>query len=233
MRKIIVMAASLLVLSTAAMAQQTETYPSYITVNGNAEREVTPNEIYVKIVIDESDSRSKVTVADQERKMVAELKKLGIDVEKDLQVGDMSGDLTNYVFRRDQVQTQKSYVLKVSSADMLNKVFQALGQMNISKMSLLKVTRNDLDKIRMELRTEAIKNAQTIAVTLAEAIGQKAGKAFMITDNNYGNGGVIYYDFAVTGARSKAEAAPAADDTTLEFQNIKLNCSVNARFVLE
>lgn len=69
------MAAGLLMLSTAASAQQTEAYPSYIIVTGNAEREVTPDEIYVGITIDESDSRSgKVTVAEQERKMVAELK---------------------------------------------------------------------------------------------------------------------------------------------------------------
>ena len=80
MKKLLIMAAGLLMLSTAASAQQTEAYPSYIIVTGNAEREVTPDEIYVGITIDESDSRSgKVTVAEQERKMVAELKKLGID----------------------------------------------------------------------------------------------------------------------------------------------------------
>lgn len=118
-------------LSTAASAQQTEAYPSYIIVTGNAEREVTPDEIYVGITIDESDSRSgKVTVAEQERKMVAELKKLGIDVDKDLQVGDMSGDLKSYVLRRDRVQTQKNYVLKVSDAATLGKVFQSLQAPN-------------------------------------------------------------------------------------------------------
>ena len=106
MKKLLIMAAGLLMLSTAASAQQTEAYPSYIIVTGNAEREVTPDEIYVGITIDESASRSgKVTVAEQERKMVAELKKLGIAVDKDLQVGDMSGDLKSYVLRRDRVQT--------------------------------------------------------------------------------------------------------------------------------
>jgi len=161
MKKLLIMAAGLLMLSTAASAQQTEAYPSYIIVTGNAEREVTPDEIYVGITIDESDSRSgKVTVAEQERKMVAELKKLGIDVDKDLQVGDMSGDLKSYVLRRDRVQTQKNYVLKVSDAATLGKVFQALAAIDISRMNLIKATRSDLEQIKLELRAEAMKNAR-------------------------------------------------------------------------
>ena len=223
MKKLLIMAAGLLMLSTAASAQQTEAYPSYIIVTGNAEREVTPDEIYVGITIDESDSRSgKVTVAEQERKMVAELKKLGIDVDKDLQVGDMSGDLKSYVLRRDRVQTQKNYVLKVSDAATLGKVFQALAAIDISRMNLIKATRSDM------------KNARRSADTLAEAIGQKAGKAFMIIDNNYYGSGTVYFNDAMPVARSaKMEAAATDTGASLEFQDMKINCSVNVRFVLE
>ena len=231
MKKLLIMAAGLLMLSTAASAQQTEAYPSYIIVTGNAEREVTPDEIYVGITIDESDSRSgKVTVAEQERKMVAELKKLGIDVDKDLQVGDMSGDLKSYVLRRDRVQTQKNYVLKVSDAATLGKVFQALAAIDISRMNLIKATRSDLEQIKLELRAEAMKNARRSA----EAIGQKAGKAFMIIDNNYYGSGTVYFNDAMPVARSaKMEAAATDTGASLEFQDMKINCSVNVRFVLE
>ena len=235
MKKLLIMAAGLLMLSTAASAQQTEAYPSYIIVTGNAEREVTPDEIYVGITIDESDSRSgKVTVAEQERKMVAEQKKLGIDVDKDLQVGDMSGDLKSYVLRRDRVQTQKNYVLKVSDAATLGKVFQALAAIDISRMNLIKATRSDLEQIKLELRAEAMKNARRSADTLAEAIGQKAGKAFMIIDNNYYGSGTVYFNDAMPVARSaKMEAAATDTGASLEFQDMKINCSVNVRFVLE
>ena len=235
MKKLLVMAAGLLLLSTAASAQQSETYPSYITVTGNAEREVTPDEIYVGITVDESDSRSgKITVAEQERKMIAELKKLGIDTDKALQIGDMSGDLKSYVLRRDRVQTQKSYVLKVNDAATLGKVFQALGGIGISQMRLIKATRSDLEQIRMELRAEAMKNARQIAETLAGAIGQKAGKAFMISDNNYYGNGTIYFNEAMPVARSAKMEAMAADTSApLEFQDLRINCSVNVRFILE
>ena len=235
MKKLLLMAAGLLVLSTAASAQQTETYPSYISVTGSAERDVTPDEIYVGITIDESDSRNgKITVAEQERRMVAELKKLGIDVDKDLQVGDMSGDLKSYVLCRDRVQTQKNYVLKVGDAATLGKVFQSLAAIDISRMNLIKATRSDIEQIRLELRAEAMKSARRSADTLAEAIGQKAGKAFMINDNNYYGGGTVYFNSAMPVARSaKMEMATEDAGSAIEFQDMKVNCSVNVRFILE
>ncbi len=235
MKKLLLMAAGLLVLSTAASAQQTETYPSYISVTGSAERDVTPDEIYVGITIDESDSRNgKITVAEQERRMVAELKKLGIDVDKDLQVGDMSGDLKSYVLRRDRVQTQKNYVLKVGDAATLGKVFQSLAAIDISRMNLIKATRSDIEQIRLELRAEAMKSARRSADTLAEAIGQKAGKAFMINDNNYYGGGTVYFNSAMPVARSaKMEMATEDAGSAIEFQDMKVNCSVNVRFILD
>lgn len=235
MKKILLMAAGMMMFTAAAQAQQGEAYPSYITVNGTAEREVTPNEIYVSIAIDESDGRGgKVTVAEQERKMIEQLRRLGIDVDKDLQVGNISGDLKSYLLRRDRVQTQKNYVLKVTNAEMLGRVFQALGDINISKMNLIKATRSDLEQIKMELRVEAMKNAQEAASTLAGAIGQRAGKAFVIMDNSYYGGGVVYFNEAMPVARAaKMEMAAADAAPALEFQDMKINCSVNVRFVLE
>lgn len=234
MKKILLMAAAAVMFAAVAEAQQSESYPSYVVVNGEAEREVTPNEIYVGITIDESDSRSgKITVEQQERKMIEQLRKLGIDVDKDLQVGNMSGDLKSYMLRRDRVQTQKSYVLKVTNAEMLGRVFQALGEINISKMNLIKATRSDLEQIKMELRVEAMKNAQQAASALAGAIGQRIGKAFMIMDNNYYGGGVVYFNEAMPVARSAKMEMAADTGSPLEFQDMKINCSVNVRFVLE
>lgn len=234
MKKILLMAAGIMMFSMAAEAQQSETYPSYVGVTGTAEREVTPNEIYVRITIDESDSRGgKATVAEQERKMIDQLKRLGINVEKDLQVGDMSGDLKTYLLRRDRVQTQKNYVLKVGSAEMLGRVFQSLGDINISKMNLIKATNSNLEKIRMELRTEAMQNAREAAETLAEAIGQKIGKAFTILDNGYYGGGIVYFNEAMPVARSATMDMTVEESVPLNFQDMKVTCSVNVRFVLE
>ena len=234
MKKFLIFAAGLAMLSTAAMAQQNNQSQNYIAVNGYAEREVTPNEIYISITIDESSSRnSKTTVAEQERRMVDALEKIGIDTETLLQVGDMSGDLTNYILRRDRVQTSKNYVLKVSDAATMASVFQTLGDLGVSSISLMKATRNDVEQIQLELRAEAIRNAKDIADTLAEAIGQKAGKALMITDNSYYGNGTIYFSNPVMMTRAMDTAVEETASSKLDFQDIKISCSVNVRFALE
>lgn len=222
------MAAALLVGATA-MAQQT--FPSYVSVAGKAEREIIPNEIYVKVVIDESDSKGKVTVAEQEKKMIAALNRLGINTEKDLQVGDIAGDLQTYVLRQNRTYTSKTYSLKVKDASTLSKVFTALAELNISSAAVTKATRSDMEDVRAELRIEAMKNAQANARTLAEAVGQKIGKAFQITEYNYSE--PVYYAegaYADVAVRSTAMNKSEAD---LNFKSLKVTHTVNVQFVLE
>ena len=233
MKKFLIFAAGLAMLSTAAMAQQNNQSQNYIAVNGYAEREVTPNEIYISITIDESSSRNgKTTVAEQERSMIYALEKIGIDTKTLLQVGDMSGDLTNYILRRDRVQTSKNYILKVSDAATMASVFQTLGDLGVSSISLMKATRNDVEQIQLELRAEAIRNAKDIADTLAGAIGQKAGKALMITDNSYYGNGTIYFSNTVMMTRATDVVAEKVN-SNIDFQDIKISSSVNVRFALE
>ena len=237
MKKMLMMAAGLLLLTTAAAAQTANDYNSYVAVTGRAERTVTPDEIYVAITLDESTLKgSKTTLAQQEREMIARLRDLRIDVEKDLQVGDMSGDLKTYVLRKDRVQTRKSYILKLHDAPTLARVYESLGDINVADMRLMKATRSDLDAIRTELKAEAMRDARTTAETLAGAIGQSVGKAFTINDNSYYGNDAIYYDVAMPVMRAaamtenKAVAEPAPD---IEFRDMKVECSVSVRFVLE
>ena len=71
-------------------------------------------------------------------------------------------------------------------------------------------------------------------VIFSHTSSHKAGKAFMIIDNNYYGSGTVYFNDAMPVARSaKMEAAATDTGASLEFQDMKINCSVNVRFVLE
>ena len=72
MKKLILMAAVALMALPAA-AQMQEAFPSYIQVNGRAEKEITPDEFYLSIVINERDSKGKISVESQQRDMIAAL----------------------------------------------------------------------------------------------------------------------------------------------------------------
>ncbi len=142
MKKILIMAV-LLLAGTAAMAQQ-QAFPSFVSVTGTAERQIVPDEIYLSITIDENSTKGKVTVADQEKKMIPALRNLGIDVEKDLRVGDIAGDLHTYILRKDRVLTTKTYSLKVADATMLTNVFKVLADLGITNANVTRATRSDL-----------------------------------------------------------------------------------------
>ena len=151
MKKLMIAAAALL-LSAPLFAQEKNFIDQpYLEVNGRAEMEVAPDEIYVRITINEQDSKGKVTVLQQEKDMVRRLKDLGIDVEKKLVVQDMSSDL----FKRKDVSTSKTYQLEVNSATQLAHVFQALQAVGISDASIERTDVSNMDELRQQVRAAA------------------------------------------------------------------------------
>lgn len=87
-----ILAAAVVLLALPAAAQVQEAFPSYIQVNGRAEKEITPDEFYLQIVINERDSKGKISVESQQRDMIAALKRLGVNVEKQLKVANLSSE---------------------------------------------------------------------------------------------------------------------------------------------
>ena len=98
------------------------------------------------------------------------------------------------------------------------------------------MSHSQIDRLREEVRVEAIRNARANAATLAEAIGQQVGKCFYIYDSN-SDVMPAYYNNAVVmrsmKAMDTAEAGSGQEDESLDFKTIKLQYSVQAKFVLE
>lgn len=227
MKKLLVLMAAVAMTLTAA-AQQEEAYPSYVQVYGSAEQEITPDEIDLSITINERDSKGKITVEQQQREMVAALKKLGIDVEKQLRVVDLSSTF----FKRNTSVATAQYRLCLHDAATVARAWQALDGLGISQVSVARLSHSKMGEYRVEVRKEAIRAARQKAVELAEAIGQQVGKCFYIFDTN--SEGVPVYKSNVMMARASADTAvEEAADPALEFQTIKLSYRVQAKFVLE
>jgi len=207
-----------------------EAYPSYIQVTGRAEKELTPDEFYLQIVINERDSKGKISVESQQRDMVAVLRKLGVDVEKQLKMANLSSEF----FKKNTSVAMAKYQLQLGSSGEVAKVWQALDDLGISNISILKVTHSQLDKYKQEVRLEAMRNARESAQEMAGAIGQTIGKCFYIYDSN-SNVLPVMYDNAVLmrSAKAVADAESVAEEDPLEFKTIKLEYGVQAKFVLE
>ena len=225
-----ILAAAVALLALPAAAQVQEAFPSYIQVNGRAEREIAPDEFYLQIVINERDSKGKVSVESQQRDMIAALKRLGVNVEKQLKVANLSSEF----FKKNTSVATAKYQLQLGSSAMVAKVWQALDGLGISNVSILKVSHSQLERYKSEVRVEAMRNAKQNAATLAEAIGQTIGKCFYVYDSNNDVMPVFYNNMAVMRSAKAFDAAEAAaEEEPLDFKTIKLQYSVQAKFVLE
>ena len=225
-----ILAAAVALLALPAAAQVQEAFPSYIQVNGRAEREIAPDEFYLQIVINERDSKGKVSVESQQRDMIAALKRLGVNVEKQPKVANLSSEF----FKKNTSVATAKYQLQLGSSAEVGKVWQALDGLGISNVSILKVSHSQLERYKSEVRVEAMRNAKQNAATLAEAIGQTIGKCFYVYDSNNDVMPVFYNNMAVMRSAKAFDAAEAAaEEEPLDFKTIKLQYSVQAKFVLE
>ncbi len=159
----------------------------YIDVNGNADTAITPDEIYIKIVISEKDTKDKIRLEELEVKMVDALKGLGINTEKDLTTNDVASNFKYYFLRGKDVLKTKQYILKVSDAVTVTKVISQLEDLDISNTSIDRVDYSGMEIIRNLVRTKAVEDAKTRALALTGPLNQTVGAAIYISDIAVGN----------------------------------------------
>ncbi|WP_332732087.1 SIMPL domain-containing protein [Flavihumibacter sp.] len=228
---------TLFILTFLAGQSQTKNFldQPYLEVAGNADTLLTPNEIYIKIIITEKDTRDRISVEDQELKMYNALKSLGIDVEKNLTTSDMSSNFKFYLLRSKDVMKSKQYILRVSDAVTVSKVFIELENLGISNTSIERVDHSDLESIRNLLRSKAVENARTRAIALTEPLKQTVGPAIHIADNEvYSNSNQLRgrLDEVVVVAYGIKKNS-GAELPKIEFEKIKVASNINVKFMLK
>ena len=207
----------------------------YLEVTGSADTLVTPNEIYIKIIINEKDTKDKTPLEEQELKMYNSLKSLGIDVDKNLTTSDMASNFKFYFLKSKDIMKSKQYVLKVGDAVTASKVFIELESIGISNTSIDRIDHSDLENIRNQMRSKAVENAKARAVALAKPLNQTIGAAIHIADNeiykttNQLNTNLQEVVVIGYGLRKKSEA----ELPKIEFEKIKVATNINVKFILK
>lgn len=228
MKKMLLLAVALCT-AIALQAQESERYPSYIQVTGAAEEEITPNEIYLSITINERDQKGRVSIEEQQRAMLSILKKAGVDIDTQLSVIDLSSTF----FKRNSSLSTAQYRLLLHDAATVARVWRELDQLGISQVSIERTTHSELERYRSEVRQAAMRSARQKAVELAEAVGQQAGKCFYIYDLN-SEAVPLQKNMVMMARGAMADSATeCASIPTIEFAKITLTYRVQAKFVLE
>jgi uncharacterized protein YggE len=208
----------------------------YLEVTGSADSLVTPNEISIKILLAEKDSKDKVSVEDLEIKMVNALKNLGIDLDKDLSTTDISSNFKSYLLKNKDILKTKQYILKVSDGLTASKVFINLEQLGISNTSIEKVTHSNLENIKNIIRTKAVENAKTRALAIVKPLQQNIGSAIQISDNEpyYANQQLQGRVSGITlRGNSSLQEVSMANIPKIEFEKINVTANIQVKFILK
>jgi hypothetical protein len=209
----------------------------YIEVNGYAEKEVIPNEIYIGIILRERmENKEKISIEFQEKQLKESLNTLNIPISN-LSMADANADYVKVSWQKRDVLTKKDYQLKVGNATTVGKVFQELEKMKIQDGYIDHVSHSAIDSLRKQVRIEAIKAAKEKSDYLLNAIGQKTGNALVVSELE--NSTIMRTDLSrmpnkslnyISGVELFESVNKAPE---IEFQKIKLSYSIYTKFTIQ
>ena len=232
MKKIILL---LLLISITKNFSQTKNFIDlpYIETSAIVDTLVTPDRIFLTVLITEKDTKNRTSVEQLESKMNIKLRSLGINTEKQLTLNDLSSNYKKYFLKQQDILKSKSYSLVVYDAKTASKVIAALEEEEISNISLEKTEYSKTEELVLILKGKAIVKARNTAVALTKPLNQKVGNAIYITDNftvsNMLNGRLAGVQIRGVSLNEESDYEPI----DITFDKIKFQTQVNVNFKLE
>jgi hypothetical protein len=206
----------------------------YIETSAKIDTLVTPDRIFLTVLITEKDTKNRTSVEELESKMNLKLKSLGINTEKQLTLNDLSSNYKKYLLKQQDILKSKSYTLVVYDAKTASKVIAALEEEEISNVSLEKTEYSKAEELLLVLKGKAIVKAKNTAISLTKPLNQKVGNAIYISDSNSitpgfrdKSAGIILRGMASFKAESDY------DPIDISFDKIKIETQININFKLE
>jgi hypothetical protein len=235
MKKIILL---LIAFSSTLLHSQEKNFidKPYLEVQGKADTLVTPNRIYIDVLISEKDTKGKKSVEELESEMLNKLKSLGIDTEKNVTMQDMMSNYKKFFLKQTDIQKAKSYSILVYDAKSTAKVFMGLEELGISNVRIDKLEHSEEAKLQLLMNTKAMENAKANAISFTKPLGQNIGKALFVSQikiNSYrGNANQIRIrGLALQEVAYKTKSNEYNEN--IEFEKITIASDVNVRFALE
>lgn len=220
--------------STAAFAQQVDLRKK-ITVTGNAEREVTPDIIYLSISLKEylkdNNVKKKVEIVTLENQLYRAIQDAGIPKEN-LTINSLSG--YNYPTNKKKdpgFLASKQYQLKVTDLNKWNDIIDAIDAQGIAYTNIQSYDYSKIEELKKELKIKALHAAKEKATYMVTALGNQLGSVIDIQESN--NEVFPQQNYRSNVMMMKASADVAESSPEIDFKKIKLNYVVNTVFEIK
>lgn len=214
-----------LMLPLLVSAQETFREP-FIEVTGTAYREIEPNEIYVSIRIKEFEAnRQKTVLENLEKALFSAIRKAGID-RKRVELAGAGSDLDKFRKKDKEAYREKTFQIKLASATELERLIAELSSVEVDSVDITRLHHTDYEKIKLDLKVEALKIAREKAEILLGSVGSGLGKPLMIRDFDFGQ---PYMEMNANVRMKGMDASQQVEDPTA-FRKIKMQAQITAQF---
>jgi uncharacterized protein YggE len=205
----------------------------FIEVTGTASKEIMPDKIFVTISLtNKIIDKQEYNIQEQEKK----LKQILTENKIDLSLLTLSNSISQVVTKKEKeigFEVFKIFMLELSSAEQVSKIFKELQDLNIKGASIEKVEHSKIDSLRKEVRIAAIKSAKNKAEYLLESIGEQLGKPMEIKE-------VVENSFFKENFLSNSSLLANQNETNIEddknelgFQKIKIKFSYFIKYSIK
>ena len=198
----------------------------FIEVTGTAQREIEPNEIYVLIRLKEfEENRQKIGLEKIEKDFYAALREADID-RKRVELADAGSDLDKFRRKDKEAYREKTFQIKLTSAGELENFIAKLAAVKVDSVDVTRLHHTDYEKLKIELKIEALKIAKAKAQALVESIGAGIGKPLMIRDFDFGQ---PYLEMKANVRSMNMDGNQQAEDP-IAFRKIRMQAQITAQF---
>lgn len=222
--------------SLTGFAQSTAVnpFPKTITVNGSAQMEVVPDEIYVLVDLQEYEKKGsgKINLEKIKADFLNHCRSIGLP-DSAITIASYDGDMGNPWIKKkkkkEEMMASITYQVKFSKSKQMDDLVAKLDDEATRNFRIARTSHSKITEFRKQLKIQAIKAAKEKAGYLAAAIDEQVGGAVTITEP----GDVIVqpYQFRMAQANVAMDSVESVNNS-MDFQKIKLHFEVNVVFAL-
>lgn len=182
MKKIKFVVTIIVILLNTTLQAQTFDNRKFIEVTGSAETTIQPDEIELEIVLLEYDKNGqKIKLQKIEADFYAILKKNNVNIET-LTLSSSNNYWWYWWHYRNEPYQTKTINIKLNKDTNFLQLVENLNEKWVQSIEISKTTNKETQKLRKEVKIEAIKAAKEKATYLLESIGEQIGGVLSIEE---------------------------------------------------
>lgn len=224
------------VLMTKAQTNNIDSYRKVAT-KGYAEKEVTPDIIYLSISLKEfymdGNMKKKVFIETLEKQLFDAAMANGVKKE-DFTVQNIYSYNYNNKKKNNELLQARQYRIKVTNLNGLHEMLDKVDPQGLQSTSISGYDHSQKRAIEKELKTAAVKDARQNAEILAAADGSTVGNVLVINDNSSFNfAELMPVSTRMYAKTAMMDGAAESSDLSLDIRPIKLTCYIDGVFELK